>query len=574
MHQIPASVPPTTYGSHPGAAGEAPNLHRHARLVPVDEAGAVSPEQSGGPRLTFARPVLEAHQVNTTSVAHEPVVCTSSFVPGTGMPVRRPEAQAHLNFLSIGASGPGDVVLSLRALPGLLPYYQRIGLLSSDTTVVQVEPRLDSGRLGFPYTSPLHCLAHDRVALAHLHDALAGAERARWVATFIDQSDRELLWHLGVRPVQAVPPGTANDKAMFRTFAESFGYRTTPGMELRRADQRASAVSLMLAGAVARLRRGELITDQSWSVGWLKLSHGSGGDFVCHIDLEPEALHLLARVCAEHGDEVSALREVSALEPVIASLGEGLEQARRELADALHQAFEANDYSPLTVDSIWHSGEFAPHAAALVLEQDVRACGELVANCSNFVLLRSDGTWELLGAFERITSGDGSFIGSRPIDLHERFGAKTVKDANVQFEAAVKFAYQIGLRGYLGMEFFVVRNGEKLESVMIETNGRIPLIGSACIMAHKLAAPAWLDVNVTAREEIRSIDDFYRIFGEHAAFQPGDFSKAKVILQASRTLQGGELQLPSPQLKVLIVGESGAAAMGLLNQLRAEGRIV
>jgi hypothetical protein len=186
--------------------------------------------------------------------------------------------------------------------------------------------------------------------------------------------------------------------------------------------------------------------------------------------------------------------------------------------------------------------------------------------------MNKDGTYSTNGYFRQITGPEGDYRGSMPFDPRTEFPPTLVEDLESNLLGIARLARDYNLHGFIGVDFFIVEPAPgQFEVVMTELNGRIPISGAAKIIADKLSAPAWINVNLTLPEAIREYADFEAQMGELARFSPGDFSECKVIPQAFRTMYDGETVIPSSQLKALIIGPSQAACMACLEHLSERG---
>jgi len=500
-------------------------------------------------KLSFARTQIEAHGVE---VGARPVVLSQNFVvdAAAAQPLSQPNGDVYLSFMGIGASAPGDTVLSLTTLPGLIEAYRSMGLLHPSTTVFEVSPLLDTQVTGYPHTSPLERLVGDSSLREDFSTLFNARERPIFVGTFLTTRMRRLLKDIDCDFVQHASPALTNNKHRFGFMSSTYGYSTMPHVLLEQQNDVTKAAQLALEGLQSQLSRGTELAD-SITVAWMKLSGGSGGDFV---------------------QKISIPREDATSPDSLPSITRAIEQARERLYASTKEAFVYNDYGDGALESFWPTGAFSPSKSSIIIEQDIRARGEVRANASNLMVLNADGTYTVEGSFRQITGADGDYRGSMPFDPRADFPSGLVDSLEANLAGIARYAHELNLRGFIGVDFFIVESHPgNFEVVMTELNGRIPISGASKIMADKIGAPAWINVNLDLPAVITSYEDFETQVGELSRFSPGDFSSCKIIPQAFRTLYDGDTMVPSGALKALIVGPSQAACMACLEDLSSSG---
>jgi hypothetical protein len=232
------------------------------------------------------------------------------------------------------------------------------------------------------------------------------------------------------------------------------------------------------------------------------------------------------------------------------------------------------------LERLWPEQSSLPREVCLICEQDTRYLGMLRANSSNVVTIHDDGTFEVEGNFMQITGLDGDYRGSYPYSPEAEYGPKFAAELARQVRSVAAWLHSIGFRGRAGMDYFVVQNDSgELSVIMTEVNGRAPISGVAQVMAQKLGAPAWMNINVELPAELRgrpatlhSMDDFRDAFGEAAEFKPGDFSAVRILPQAMRALHDEHgLAVPSRKVKALIVGPNMDTLFAYRRRLQEEG---
>ena len=191
--------------------------------------------------------------------------------------------------------------------------------------------------------------------------------------------------------------------------------------------------------------------------------------------------------------------------------------------------------------------------------------------------INSDGSYEVLGWFRQLTSPQGDYIGSAPCEPREILNPSEFSNLNTQVGGVAKMAYDLGHRGLVGVDNFEV-NKQNYEVVpsLTELNCRVPISGTAKIIADKLGAPFWINTNMECHELLLSIDDFQRVFRDHLLVEPRGFeTEAKVLPQACRTFisKDGTPMVASSEFKALIVGPDQATCETLFLTLMNTGVI-
>jgi hypothetical protein len=510
-------------------------------------ATEVSPTRPSG--LSFAQTQIEAHG---HIIGGRPVITAQNFVVDAEalQPLSEPKGDVYLSYMGIGASGQGDVVLSLSNIPGFVDACRRMGILHPSTVVFEVQPRLDEVVTGYPYTSPLERLTSDPAARERFQKFFEHRGKPIFVGTFLTERMRTLVTDIGCDFVQRANPAMTNNKYLFGSQGSNYGYRTMPQVRLDSPDDVTPAAELAHGGLLRRISRGDHLPEEV-TLAWMKLSGGSGGDFVQKIAIRREE--------ASSGDAMLYIKGA-------------IQNARQRMYTSTRAAFVHNSYGDGALESFWPADSFCPSRCAIIIEEDVRSRGRVRVNASNLMTMNKDGTYSTNGYFRQITGPEGDYRGSMPFDPRTEFPPTLVEDLESNLLGIARLARDYNLHGFIGVDFFIVEPAPgQFEVVMTELNGRIPISGAAKIIADKLSAPAWINVNLTLPEAIREYADFEAQMGELARFSPGDFSECKVIPQAFRTMYDGETVIPSSQLKALIIGPSQAACMACLEHLSERG---
>jgi hypothetical protein len=501
-----------------------------SREILGQQLGSIRARESA--LLSFAGSVINAHGVKQGS--YIPVTC-QNFLPDSSarQPISNPEGDSYLTFLGIGAADYNGVVVTLKTLGGVLDYYRSIGLITNNTRVIEVNPILSQNSYkGYPNSSPLECLVKDNIALGQLqklnkHDDLI------FVGTFLTDHMRDTLNSLGLNFVQQANPFITNNKELFHANCKC---NLMPSILINGEDDLLSAIQLLKDSII---KTG--ITEDGSIIAWLKLSGGSGGDFV-------------QKIVVSNDEAMSPYLDGILTNKVF--------DAIRNIRNSVEKAFNNNDYGRNALESFWSADKLSPNDSALVLEQDVRTKGEILANCSNLILINTDGSFRTLGNYKQITGIDGDYIGSRPYDPNSEY-AEFSDRLHTNMETIVQYAMQNNHYGFAGVDYFAVKTPDgQIEFVMTELNARMPISGTAHIMAQKLQASAWINVNLEADKEIISFSDFEKMYSEHiltandaTLLKNGQLNACKIIPQAFRTLQDNSGQIiPSAKFKALIVG--------------------
>jgi hypothetical protein len=497
--------------------------------------------------LSFARTQIEAHGV---AVGDRPVVASQNFVvdASAAQPLSDPKGDVYLNFLGIGASAPGDIVLTLRTLPGLLDAYHQLGLLSPSTRVFEVNPVLDENVTGYPNTSPLAQLSSNPSLGREFQDLFEGKEAPIFVGTFLTDSMRNEISELGCDVVQTTNPALTNHKLSFGRASEEYGFDVMPQVAIENQMSFAEAALLALR-ALQERRRNEGPLSGPMTLAWLKLAGGSGGDFVQKIEISCD-------------DALSS-------DPII-PIKTAVDAAYHRLRASVKLAFERNQYGEGALERFWPHDSVCPAESAVLVEQDARARGSIHVNASNLMIINDDGSHSVEGYFCQITGADGDYRGSMPWSPEADLPENILEQLEQSMRGIARYAFDRRLRGYIGVDFFVTKNPcGQFELVMTEMNGRIPISGAAKIIADKLKAPAWINVNLELPEPIYSYEDFTRQLGSLANGTGSGSDRCQVIPQAFRTMYDGEQYQASRQLKALIVGPSQQACLATLEHLTA-----
>lgn len=518
--------------------GQNPNIHGYPIQVDAHQPEGPHPGQELSPpervvrgsRHSLGRAVLEAHGIIPGN--HRVAIC-NSYVTGPfendSVAVNLlpdPRGDAYLHFTAVPTLSSGEVLLSFKLQPGMREYYERIGLLPADAEVIEVNPdkRLTE-KPGYPYTDPM----------AQFRAQGQRINATYFVATFPSITARCNAGQLGCLSVQNFDPAYLNNKAQFRDDSERYSYKVLPGLTL-------NAVSDL--ERVLQLPHGKC---------WIKLACGSGGDLVR---------------CFENTGKENLLSAIDSIRAAVVS------------------AFQAADFPPgSSLQDFWPEDSLLPRAAKLVVEQDARSLGPELINGSMNVLLKRDGSFELVDFFKQNTAPNGSYRGS------ERFEPETISAGLHQAilgQAKNVFAYahQMGLRGYLGFDFFALGTPQDPSIFCIELNARPTMSAVPALTAKKLLSidrerhAQYINVNIRASELLLSFEDFRKSFtlDGNDLTDPQNPSGVTVVPLALRSIfeeHKAEYNclVPSAQAKILVTAASTDAAWHMLHRLEQAGQI-
>jgi hypothetical protein len=425
--------------------------------------------------LTFTRPKLANDEVrlgrtvveaNGYAIDDQPVVIVQNFLPSLrkkgGFPIQidsEPDDNKSTNHLAVPCLGDNEVALTTTLPPGLAQYYVERGLIKSTEQVVSFNGDLATkGTIGFPHFDPVTLALKERPDLG----------KGYFVSAFTSEYIREQAIELGLRPVQQSDSYLTNDKVGFGSFASIYDYSVCPRVALRKP----SDIEL----AVERFKDTPV---------WVKYSHAFGGDLLMKVEAP--------------------------------ATSEKLHEAVQRMYRSVQQAAKVNDYSGVTIDTLWPHDSVLPACGGITIEQDARhldgfrTAGKVLCTGSNLMQLNSDGTAHVRGYFEQIVGPAGDFWGSCAFDPLKKFGPSMKAELDRQFHAIARYAReQLDLYGLVGVDFMIIQRPDgKIRPVMIELNGRPPI--SACshiVGTEKLKAPFWVSRYMWTPNNLHSAADF------------------------------------------------------------------
>ncbi|MBA3723406.1 MAG: hypothetical protein H0W89_00735 [Candidatus Levybacteria bacterium] len=450
---------------------------------------------------------------HTTLNSHEndnatPVVTLNYVGPDHRLPLPYPEGDWYLRGTAVPAARPGEIVITNTLIPGLLDYYRKVGLVTEGTDIMEVEPGRD---YGFPHTDPLETLG-GQVELQN------GVSPLSLVSTFssnlVDEQERILGLQSLARPDSAL----TNDKARFREAASNYGVRMLPGTVLSDWGQFAE-VEDEYAGAAHGV--------------WLKAPTGSGGDLVHHIPTVTRK-NLLA--------------------------------GQRSIRDIVATSFEAGEFD-VSATEYWSPDKVAPQGSQLVIESDARNFGKIKTNGSTQFVTTRSGRTDIIGHFEQITTEEGEYLGNRPY----RPVFEEQQEIVDQVKRVGNMSRDEGYYGIQGVDWFVVETPSGDEVVYItERNTRPTANTPPVIIGEKVGAKEWINTNAYTDRPIDTIEDYIEVVGEDLAFGDPQID-GLVVPQAFRTLVSRQETRPSPDFKILILGNNAAHCDTIAEKLRGRG---
>lgn len=428
-----------------------------------------------------------------------------------------PAADAYLNLTIVPALQDDEFALTLEMIPGLGRYYSDLGFLPTRARLIQI-PTVPQGSVTYGYP------ATDAAAkLLPEHIARLPAD-ARVVSTFhCEYVQRDLDRH-GLRALERPPAHLVNNKASLRGAANDNSFDMLPGAVLSSESDLHDVVS----------RFG----NSAYGV-WLKFPTGSGGDLVYHV------------------------AEVSE-----ASLREGIATIRR----SVHQSFVEGDFG-MTGSQYWPEDRFAPEGLKLVAEADARNLGTLELNGSTQLVTTRSGGIYFKGHYRQETSALGEYQGNSPLSVDNTHDASMHNLIWDQVKSVGAYNQKDnGYFGIQGVDWFLIRLPDGTQRVyVVELNARPTANTPPQIMADKIGAAAWLNINATAPSIMTCAEDYIEIVGRGLAF--GEASgEGLVVPQAFRSIVTRDNGiLASDRVKLFIAGRDDGHINGIRRRLSDRG---
>lgn len=473
--------------------------------------------------LGLGRTVLALHGLSTAG----PVVVDGSFMkgavsnhnsPGEVSPlvslINEPVGDAYLHRMAVPALQPGETALVLRMQPDIIEYYRSLGLLGDGQRVVEVDPIPSAkGLYGFPHTDPLSALVHEGRAF----------ESEPYISSvFPSPATKDLATRAGLRTFQETNPFETNNKTKFHREAEQWGIRTAPFIQIESSHDVREAV-LLFEGA---------------SAAWMKLAHGSGGDFVRRIEGPVTKDKLYATL--------------------------------RELRTAVQEAFERNDYSPVTLQDFWPQDRIAPILSSIEVEQhigDFADPGTQVINCNFPFATAISGQYCRIGGFTQNVGPNGEFRGGRPFSPLEVFPEEMLADVRAQQYAVARYVAE-GIRyaGFWGLDAMLVQQGGKVRQYNVEVNARANMNFWCGLVAAKLGAQCWCNLNVWGDRSTNRVRDLADLIGHDLVY--GNPSAGLVMPMAMRSMWSGDRVVqPNSGSKVMLAAPDPATLASIMRRL-------
>jgi hypothetical protein len=404
-------------------------------------------------------------------------------------------------------------------IDGLLGYYKRLGLLQDVNDVIQVEPkigRFENSVHGHPFTN----------VVANLDGQVRPiAERGLpiLISTFSDQYQREYARSLGLQTIGEHSSVEANSKSRLREYQKKYNYQMLPGAVIDNTSD--------LSRIVDEFKQFE-------SGVFLKFPTGSGGDLGIHL-------------------EIRSLKD--------------LEEGIRKIRDRINQALNNGKFG-IGIDDFWPPDMPCPPGLPLVIEAHYRNVGELIMNGSTQFITRSDGTWESYGIFKQYTNDKGEYLGNEPIVQAD---LDTAQKGLIEAEVEKVARYNIDENRYFGLQgvdwFLIKRQDGTIACYIVELNARPTANTPPLIIAQKLGATFWLNINCFPANRdfpIHTIDDYIHIVGKDLA--DGENGQL-VIPQAFRTFRTTDRLIPSPDFKAMIIGRDRQDIAQIVLELHRRG---
>jgi hypothetical protein len=436
------------------------------------------------------QPVVICHNY-TAAMAHEGVTIPFHVAP-------TPQLDYPMSYLAVTSAKPHEHVLTLTLQPGMKEYFLEVGVLSPTTVIHEVNPTVSpQGIVGYPFTDALSQAAQAKIPLP---------SGSHFVSTFPSNLAKEQATALGLVPVQQSSPSSTNNKALMRSASEVFGFEMAPGVELR------SVHDIDEAGKFFN----------GCPKVWMKLAHGAGGDMVI-----PIAGPLTA---------------------------EKIQEARDSLYVSVSRAFQQGEFSKDAQERFWSRDNFEPNLSTIILEKDIGTLGEIVGNFSNSMLVKSDGTFDVLAYYSQIIGEKGEFLGSSPAALSQEIQAALLPEMG----KVAKFCEELKMFGFMGVDFFLVKDPSgTIKPVFIEMNGRPSSSLNTHLVATKVGAPYWINIDLRSDKEINTYADFAAHFDGTTPFYPRSTLEEGMVIPLSLASMhiktDGEYTLVRPDKKVRVM---------------------
>ncbi len=476
-------------------------------------------------RFSMAREIADAH-----GVVDAPAVFDGTFVTADGtQPLPFPPGDSYLGFIGLTVSEKGGATISLQTPPGYIDHLQEVGVLPTDTRLVQRPARIiHPGKMGYPATTPLAQLASEGY---RFHD---DGNSPYLTSIYESPEIRRTAEAVGLKLLGRPDSNVTNNKARLREHAAEFGIDMLPGQVVYTWDD---------LGHFAERHKGER--------SWMKVATGSGGDLVLRVD---------------HTSREKVVDAISSMQRAVA------------------ESFNNAEFA-MTMEEFWPEGDVSPIGFPNIIEEDASVEGEIVVNGSNFFVVNADGSVDYHGTFKQLTDPEtGEFMGSvvydpKP-DVLEKIQDQTMRLAN--------YAKSMKYRGPIGMDFFEMVDALGRTRIRpIEGNFRPPISSNLWVVRENLVTEfdgeynrdgIWINRNHTSRIAYGLGNTIPDVIGRDLAFGIRDQS-GKVLRQliplATRALvtenSDGEVSImPSDKAKWVVY----AANQDQVNILNEELRVI
>lgn len=448
------------------------------------------------------------------------------------------EGDTYLNMLAACAIGEQERAVTLRLIPGLREYYERMGLLQPGQ-LIEVDATISYDQTDNPQVKPF---PNGDVITQLANAGVKFDQSVLFSLTFATEQTREALKAMNAEVMQQTDHNIAT-KAHLHEHAAQYGIPMCKGMVVH-----TPADIGTLLEKFGNVEKGV----------WRKLVKSSGGDGT---------------------DKITQMTV------------ETVTQSIQKAVDLLQTALEINDYSALSLNDLVND-EGIPHEG-LVFEIDAanyipEGTSGNVLICSNMIVIGEEKV-QVLNDYVQDTR-DGVYYGSRPLTLTP--AEKQMVDQHMG--AIGRYGInELQHQGIAGIDYALIYqdvevDGEiqkKLIDVRIlEVNWRDPISGNAQqVMDHirllhdridmqqqsEYGMGTFLNVNFELPEDIRTFEDIEKWIGRDLLY--GSISKGMVIPIACRTITSGDEQIVSSKFKGLIIGEDEEQVNRIKIELQSRG---
>jgi hypothetical protein len=435
-----------------------------------------------------------------------------------------PEGLVSLTGRPIPALSSGERVVTKPLVPGLLEYYEAVGLIRADQVLeVPFSSTYKSGEMrAFPENSLETVLER--------YPDIIGKDTVVF-PLFNYPRLTETLGGYGIRVVGQPDALLTNHKGLYRESAPKFGYHVPDGGIVDSDEKLTSLVLDTLAGAPS---------------AWLKFPTGSSGETVVRIPGE--------------------LLTVETLKTKISELRRGVQDA-----------FTKSDFG-ISFEEFWPEGGYP--VGGLVLEADATFHGELVINMSNVIIVSEDEETDAQRPLRwngKRVSPEGDFYGSFSIDPDELERIHPgIKEAMANQMVSIRaFLREQGSYGAHGGDTVVVRSPDgRLIPMTFEVNGRIIASHYTALVAAKVGARFYMGASLLGPREYRDFLEVEKDLKDFLYKAPGIGKVIPLGINSAVSLDrfGGQKRVTDPQngLVLLITGDSISEVSDTLEALKEQ----